>query len=627
MPIVGQPGSGLATDVPGLYDVVINGMGYMLLASLEPNLPFRSHRAIYSWSPTFVDRQNVSGNYGDNQQAFWLTAGQNDWSLGQQQRYYRLSDTTSTRKAWLLRSVDPVSIPGQLTLRRAISKPAGSSGTAKSICPNIATGTDPNVFTVSTSLASAAANGTITNQGTTGAGTPSQWGLCTDGVNVYVAGSTNISKWNGSTFTSFSASTSAGALAFNDNLLFSCDGSSLNSYSSTGGLVNAFTWKDATGTALPASAVKIIPFGGNILAYFPNLAGRPQLWQYDGTNTNVIAELPASVVGYDITLLDGVVYLTGLMADAASGFLGAIPIIYYYSNGSIGELWRSNQSSLSGAPTRNSVYMPALGTLAGRLLFTDPTNTNLNEYDPATGCISTVGAYSLGGNTGAQYTMLGSSPSSALLMMSSAGTAKAQLYPDQTSFASSGVVESSLIDFESSLAKQFHSVKVQWEGAGSFDLAYAIDSLTSYTTLKTSAVTDTEYPLPAGTTGNAISVQVTINNTSSATPTLKRTYVRAAPIQDVFRECTYILDLTGVGIEDPVRMNDDQPHMLSGYEQAENLVTAIESQTSFSVTDKLGTFVALADPANCSIFEWREGNDSPEFPGCYVAQIAVKQVG
>ena len=86
------------------------------LDTIEPSLPFRSHRAIYSHSPTFIERSNITGSFGDNQQAFWLTAAQNDWSLGEQQRYFRQSDATSSRRYWAGNNVNVGWIPGQVSM-------------------------------------------------------------------------------------------------------------------------------------------------------------------------------------------------------------------------------------------------------------------------------------------------------------------------------------------------------------------------------------------------------------------------------------------------------------------------------------------------------------------------------
>lgn len=653
MPVVGQPGSGLATDVPGLYDVVINGMGYMLLASLEPNLPFRSHRAIYSWSPTFVDRQNVSGNYGDNQQAFWLTASQNDFSLGSSQRYLRLNDTTAERKFWSSCGVDTFTLPGQVSLTAAlasVSQPAElAAGCFGEPGGNFYFAGPTNLYSFNPSTE------TFTSVSAHGAGTPDQWGMTYDGnydanQSVYISGANGIRRYdaNLSAFSSFSSSiANPGSLTFMNNLLFSCDGATLRSYDTAGNAITVFQWKDARGNVLGTKYTpKIAPFGGTLLIWFPTLDGRPQLWQYDGTNTDVIAEFPKSAIGYDIEIVNGTVYLSGTIQDASALNLTnanqfAKSIIWYYNSGSFGELWRSPGfvQPNTAAPAPILPQNPTLGTYSGRLVFVDTNQqmlgaATLNQYDEGTGSITTLATFTNSTGTAGTSQIVSGPACVVLTFNTNAGSDTAQMFPNSVgTYQSVGYLNTSLIDFESSLQKEFRSARVDWEGNGTVDLAYSLNDLPfpgshgSYTVLKTGALSGVDYPFPSGPLlGSAVALQVVLNQ-SSGSPSVKRTYVRAAPIQDVFRECTYILDLTGIGIEDPVKMNDDQPHMLSGYEQAQNLVTAIESQATFSVTDKLGTFVALADPPNCSIFEWREGNDSPDFPGCYVAQIAVKQVG
>ena len=43
----------------GKFDVVINGQGYVFDDSIEPSVPFRTHRAIYGFSPTFITRTST----------------------------------------------------------------------------------------------------------------------------------------------------------------------------------------------------------------------------------------------------------------------------------------------------------------------------------------------------------------------------------------------------------------------------------------------------------------------------------------------------------------------------------------------------------------------------------------
>src|SRR2546425_6566231 len=90
-----------AADVPTRIDVLIDGQGYMLDDTIDPTSLYSSRqRAQYGLSPVFVQRQNVSGDYGDNQQDFFLTFTQRDWSEGEQQKYFRQSDPDAIRRYW-----------------------------------------------------------------------------------------------------------------------------------------------------------------------------------------------------------------------------------------------------------------------------------------------------------------------------------------------------------------------------------------------------------------------------------------------------------------------------------------------------------------------------------------------
>src|SRR5690348_13885904 len=101
-----------ATDVGPKFDCLINGEGY-LFADMG------DEKGEFGYTPTFVTRQNTQGDYGDNQQDFWLTATQRDWSLGEQQRYFRANDDDAKRRYWQGGAVD-ITIPGQVSIRPSI---------------------------------------------------------------------------------------------------------------------------------------------------------------------------------------------------------------------------------------------------------------------------------------------------------------------------------------------------------------------------------------------------------------------------------------------------------------------------------------------------------------------------
>src|SRR6266566_4792142 len=97
-----------ASDVPGRFDLVIDvggtKTGYMFNEAIETYA--RKNLATYGYSPTFVERQNVQGNYGDDSQAFWLTASQNDWSGGEDQRFFRANDEIGSTRFYAGSGVD-----------------------------------------------------------------------------------------------------------------------------------------------------------------------------------------------------------------------------------------------------------------------------------------------------------------------------------------------------------------------------------------------------------------------------------------------------------------------------------------------------------------------------------------
>src|SRR2546425_3150974 len=97
-----------ATDVPNRIDLLLDGNGFMFDETIDPTSLYSSRqRAQYGLSPVFVQRQNVSGDYGDNQQDFFLTFTQRDWSEGEQQKYFRQSDPDAIRRYWRGSGRDP----------------------------------------------------------------------------------------------------------------------------------------------------------------------------------------------------------------------------------------------------------------------------------------------------------------------------------------------------------------------------------------------------------------------------------------------------------------------------------------------------------------------------------------
>jgi len=152
-------------------------------------------RAVYGYTPTFVDRQNVGAEYGDNTQDFFLTASQNDWSLGEERRYADLTDDDLKRRYWTGTSVDPTTVIGQVSLRNTMA--SLSFGEAVTACTTLPSG---NSFAAgATKLYEIDSAGTVTDRGAHGLGAaPSTYGMSNDGANVVMAVNGQVPrKWNG----------------------------------------------------------------------------------------------------------------------------------------------------------------------------------------------------------------------------------------------------------------------------------------------------------------------------------------------------------------------------------------------------------------------------------------------
>src|SRR6266496_890732 len=188
-------------DVPGKYDVIINGEGYVFEDALESSLPFRTHRAIYDISPTFISRANTTGVYGDNQQDFWMTWNQEDWSLGEDQKFFRVNDADRIRRYWQGTNIDN-RIPGQITIRPPVQTLTFSS-TAYSAIAALTSGGQSCIHAAGThDLFEISPNGTFVSKGEHGlGGTPSTWSLVFDGKNTFLSttgGSASaVRSWSG----------------------------------------------------------------------------------------------------------------------------------------------------------------------------------------------------------------------------------------------------------------------------------------------------------------------------------------------------------------------------------------------------------------------------------------------
>lgn len=589
-----------SADVPGKYDVVINGVGYMFnRPDFDSSSSYLSrHPGEFGYSPTFVERTNVSAGYGDNTQDFWMTVSQKDWSQGEQLKFYR---SDQARRYWQGASVD-VRTPGQVTMRPAVKSLAFAASVRACSPKGIQTA---NLYAASaTNLYEIDESGTITDRGAHGLGaTPNPYGIVTDGKSVYLTanagGSVGVRKWNGTVFSTFSATTSATLEYLNNTLYGVVDSTSVfQKYDSAGLATTIFQWKEADGTARGGNIALVRAFGGKLLILWSDVARTSELWVYDGNGVSLVAAFPPNFYAYDLEVLFGIAFVSGCYAKGASASSQVRPVVLFYANGNLGELWKADSymTTTAGVTNMQTANHPSLDTFDGGLVWNDDTTGHIMFYDVGQGGVHAIGSYTVAGDTPLIA-------ASARTLLHTRDQATGYLFPDPSVYATSATIKTALVDFDSSLTKMFRGIVVDFAAAtdgdgGSVDIAYQVNGVDgAYTTLKVGATSGTEYTLPSTVTGRSISVQVTLNKgTSTSGPTLKRIYVRAAPFQQSYKQATYRLDCTGKDGKTPIVLRDGTTEPNDGLTLAQALQTARMSTTPISITDPVnGTFTGIIE--------------------------------
>lgn len=611
-----------AADVPGKFDVIIDGQGYVFDDSIDPSSVYSSRqRAQFGLSPIFVQRQNVSGNYGDNQQDFFLTFTQRDWSLGEQQRYARPNDNDSARRYWQGTKIDVRTI-GQARLRRQIASLTFAAAVSR-VCMRGTPGDESIAAVSATTLYWVDNTATITSKGAHGLGvTPTA--MVSDTNNLYISGEggVGVRRYDGASFTTFSATT-ADALAFLNNTLFGCQngGNNLVRYDSAGASTTLFTWKTATGTAASQPVtVRLLGVGGKLFILRQLGYEGSELWIYDGSGTSMIAKFPKNFIGWAMEEVNGIVFVSGCFVRKNGTSNDHRPAIYYYASGTTGLLWQAN-SYFTPSGSATILGHPALAPYDNGLLFTDDTTGSFMFYDPIVGGVQTIGGYTVSGDN-----PLAAATSTYAVHIRN--QTAAYFTPDRSTIAASGSISHSLIDLDSSLTKNFHGVRVEFDAAsdgdgGSVDVAYRVGDVDgAYTSLATGVTSGSEI-LFSGVSGKAISIKVTLNKgTSTNGPVLKRVSVRASPIQPQYALARYQLALYGTDRSpEPtrVKLRDDSYHTKSGIQMLADLRTSTAKTAPIVVTDEWrGTFNAVIVPDDLAVDRIHVGE--------YRVQISLREV-
>jgi hypothetical protein len=614
-----------AADVPGVYDVVLNGQGFVFLDTIQPSLPFRSHKATYKVSQTFIERSNVTGAFGDNQQDWWMTASQNDWSLGEEQRFFRIGDQTSRSRYWRGMNVD-LSQPGQVTIGNpALTLTFPSQVSSLVYGPAITS----SVFFAAGSkdLFSVDETGTtITALGSHGC-SAAPTTMAFDGSYVYMSsrsatsGVRRFSLNPSGAFETFSTSP-ASSLAFLNNTLYGAIATPTNSfarYDTAGAITIIQQWKTAKGEVFAGDKnCVLLPFGGRMLIM--RTAETPtanELWVYDGNAVSQLAIFEPNFVFKDWCVAEGVVFIAGQTVKRDKSRYE----LRYYANGSFGVAYAS-QLATGVASLGYSVTPFATG-----VVFTEPVNGAVMYFDLAAGSASSVAPFTPL-SAGTQRMATG-----AQVVVTHGGS-----YTGSTVFASgvasAASLQTSLFDFETSLDKLVRSVRVDFTAGtdgdgGAVDLYYTTNDVAgSLASIASSISVNTDYPVNIACRSISI-LAVLRKGTSTLGPTLKRIYVRAAPVLQQFKQREYVLDCSGDGSSVTRELRDGTPMPLTGGSQAASLNTLAQKTTPFSITDRFGTYTGLIDlndPEGFEVYEVHSSVDSVGQSGSFVVRVKCREV-
>lgn len=602
---------GIASDIPHRYDVIINGQGYRF-AEEQPQ------RAIYSYSPTFVTRQNVQGDYGDNQQDFWMGAAQRDWTLGEQQKYFRSSDGKDQR-FWQGTNLD-VRTQGQVTIRQA-TKTLTFAAAVRATCPRGAAASQNIMAASASNLYEVAADGAITDRGAHGLGAaPARFGMATDGTDVYLSttagGTVGVRKWDGSSFTTFSAD-GADSLEFLNNSLYGLRGNDgkLVRWSTAGVQSTVHPWQQADGGTRGGNAGRIRAFGGKLLVLWADGPNGAELWTYDGTAAAMTASFPSNFYAHELEVVYGQVFISGAFVKINAGvptdFL-IRPAVYFYSN-QLGILWRASAFGATVTTNLTTANHPGVAAFDDGLVFTDDTRGQIMFYDITVGGVCSIGSYTVAGDT----PLLAASQR---FFLHTRNHVTGYLHPDTTTIATSGTLKSSLMDFDSSLPKRFHSIRIDADipAGASVDLLQRDNDVDgAYTAIVTGAESGEEYAI--GVNARALSIQATLNKGSStAGPTLKRTSLRGAPILDTFKRRQYALDLTSRNEKTPLELRDHTLHPKDGLVMAQELIQAAVSTTPITIIDRFDTYTGVIIAEEFKLIEIR--------PEEFIAVCPIREV-
>lgn len=610
----------VAADIPSKYDVIIDGQGYLFTIQDQQRIAFNysAVRASFEQSATYVPRTNTEG-YGDDKQDFWFTWTQKDWSGGEGEKY-QARGSNPQNSFWRGKNVE-ISSAGEVKINYG--------KTDLTFATNVKSGCGATTFSyigTTTTLYHIDNAGTITSDGAHGLGAaPSRWGMCIGGggTDIYIsttgAGTVGIRRWNGAIFQTWSA-TPADSLASLNNTLYGYKENTgdLMRYDTGGIATSQYTWQNDEGVALTGIKCKLVPFGGKMIILRSRASGNnscAELWLYDGTAApSKIAEFAPNLEVYDCVTFNGAVFISGSYIMPGGSYR---PVIIFYKDGTQGELWKAEKDQSVGQYPPLAVYQN--GILFGEALDVDGGLPRLVYYNSDTGSFSSVLQVTGVIDT---YPLLIASNSFVVVVPNSTSGTTGFLWPSSTG-ATVSEIDSSVIDFDSSLKKIVRGIRIFFNsggGSSTVDLSYSLDE-GAWVSLQTGVVSGVEYPLttPAeGTTYHSIKVRVTLNRGSGDITLLrlKRLLVRAIPVQPVYRLRTYNIQLIGKDGKGEATLKNGEPNPLDGKEMLTNLQASAAKTSPFSIIDYLGSFTGVIQEWTAIVVRTEE----------WAARVTVREV-
>lgn len=448
-PPPGDPAS-LATTPQSVdrYDVVIGGTGFMLYRGEDDSPPDRVYKTEpvdSTYTPTFIDRTNVSGDLGDNVQDFFMTFVQRDWSSGIGQKYFRQQPDREA-SFYEGKNIQPTLVPGAVICGLTETTQALTGGAAKAMnmvfVKAVKAGSNSKqdiLIKAECDSVSASLFFSLDGGATWNSYPITAWNNPKDLADV-VAGDDNNVYWleastDGAslirthtallgsspgtiTITSWTTLTPGGRCIeyFNGSVYVGCSDGTLRTFTSSGAA--GTTIKDFGGGTI----VDILVGGGKIWILYLSTRGRYKLYTYDGQSVSEVAQLPTgwklgfaaegqqTIINNSVTpsyslnsstinclaYSDGVLYVSGMTPARDPGMSNAEQYPYrtslwFYASGNSGLVFESETCSEHFSRGGGSACCVVRG---GKIVFADLLSSRLLIYDPSTGGVAPIASVS-----------------------------------------------------------------------------------------------------------------------------------------------------------------------------------------------------------------------------------------